>query len=121
MRRRIAVFTKSQGNPVARSIRIGAEKWPAARKSWCSISSRPAPTTSPSRPRWPRGTAPKPDAVVFTPTDPKAMAPVVAKFAAAGIPVINVNDRLAGGNVAAFVGTDDARSRAPPRGRCSRQ
>ena len=49
----------------------------------------------------------KPDAVVFTPTDPKALVPVVAKFTAAGIPVINVNDRLAGGNVAAYVGSDD--------------
>ena len=49
----------------------------------------------------------KPDAVVFTPTDVKAMVPVVGKFAAAGIPVINVNDRLAGGNVAAYVGSDD--------------
>ena len=28
----------------------------------------------------------KPDAVVFTPTDPKALVPVVAKFAAAGYP-----------------------------------
>jgi ribose transport system substrate-binding protein len=49
----------------------------------------------------------KPDAVVFTPTDPKALAPLMAKFTAAGIPVINVNDRLVGGNVTAYVGSDD--------------
>ena len=33
--------------------------------------------------------------------------PVVAKFTAAGIPVINVNDRLVGGKVTAYVGCDD--------------
>ena len=45
--------------------------------------------------------------MVITPTDPKALVPIVSKFTAAGIPVINVNDRLAGGNVAAYVGSDD--------------
>ena len=49
----------------------------------------------------------KPDAVVFTPTDAKALVPIVSKFTAAGIPVINVNDRLAGGGAAAYVGSDD--------------
>ncbi len=44
---------------------------------------------------------------MFTPTDAKALVPIVSKFTAAGIPVINVNDRLAGGGAAAFVGSDD--------------
>ena len=49
----------------------------------------------------------KPDAIVFAPFDPKAMVPAVDKLNAAGIPVTNVNERLAGGKVVAYVGTDD--------------
>jgi ribose transport system substrate-binding protein len=104
----IAVFTKSQGNPVARSIRIGAETAARAEKmlvfNFIPTSADNAPQQTALAEEALRS---KPDAVVFTPTDPKALAPVVAKFTAAGIPVVNVNDRLAGGNVAAYVGSDD--------------
>lgn len=104
----IAVFTKSQGNPVARSIRIGAET--AARAEKVLVFNF-IPTSADNVPQQTalaeEALRSKPDAVVFTPTDPKALAPAVAKFTAAGIPVVNVNDRLAGGNVAAYVGSDD--------------
>jgi ribose transport system substrate-binding protein len=104
----IAVFTKSQGNPLARSIRIGAET--AARAEKILVFNF-IPTSADNVPQQTALTEEalrsKPDAVVFTPTDPKALVPLVSKFAAAGIPVINVNDRLAGGNVAAYVGSDD--------------
>lgn len=104
----IAVFTKSQGNPVARSIRIGAETAARAEKmlvfnfiptSADNVAQQTALTEEALRS--------KPDAIVFTPTDVKALVPMVTKFTAAGIPVINVNDRLAGGNANAFVGSDD--------------
>jgi len=104
----IAVFTKSQGNPVARSIRIGAQTAARAAKlvvfnfiptSADNIAQQTALAEEALRS--------KPDAVVFMPTDPKAMGPLAAKFAAAGIPLINVNDRLAGGNATSFVGSDD--------------
>ena len=49
----------------------------------------------------------KRDAIVFTPVDIKAMVPSVQKINAAGIPLVNVGDRLTGGNSVAFVGTDD--------------
>jgi ribose transport system substrate-binding protein len=49
----------------------------------------------------------KPDALVLAPFDPTAMLPAVDKLNAAGIPVTNVNERLAGGKVVAYVGTDD--------------
>src|SRR5216684_4342147 len=39
----------------------------------------------------------KPDAIVLAPFDPEAMVPAVDKLDAAGIPVTNVNERLAGG------------------------
>jgi ribose transport system substrate-binding protein len=49
----------------------------------------------------------KPDAMVLAPFDPQAMVAAVDKLNAAGIPVTNVNERLSGGNVVAYVGTDD--------------
>jgi ribose transport system substrate-binding protein len=50
----------------------------------------------------------KPDALVFAPSDPKGLLPAMDKFTAAGIPVVNVIDRLDGGGGAiAYVGTDD--------------
>jgi ribose transport system substrate-binding protein len=49
----------------------------------------------------------KPDAIVLAPFDPKSMVPAVDKLNAARIPVTNVNERLDGGNVVAYVGTDD--------------
>ncbi|MBX9778330.1 MAG: sugar ABC transporter substrate-binding protein [Xanthobacteraceae bacterium] len=104
----IAVFTKSQGNPVARSIRIGAETAARAEKMLVfnfipTSADNVAQQTSLAE----EALRSKPDAVVFTPTDPKALVPIVSKFTAAGIPVVNVNDRLAGGNAAAYVGSDD--------------
>src|SRR6201991_2746095 len=104
----IAVFTKSQGNPVARSIRIGAESAARAEKM---LVFNFIPTSADNVPQQTalaeEALRSKPDAVVFTPTDPKALAPIMAKFTAAGIPAINVNDRLEGANVAAYVGSDD--------------
>ena len=49
----------------------------------------------------------KPEALVFSPSDPKALLPAVDKFNAAGIAVVNVIDRLAGGQVVSYVGNDD--------------
>ena len=49
----------------------------------------------------------------------KALVPIVSKFTAAGIPVVNVNDRLAGGNAAAYVGSDDRGDRARHRARAA--
>jgi ribose transport system substrate-binding protein len=104
----IAVFTKSQGNPVARSIRIGAETAARAEKMLVfnfipTSADNVAQQTSLAE----EALRTKPDAVVFTPTDPKALVPIISKFTAAGIPVVNVNDRLTGGNAAAYVGSDD--------------
>jgi ribose transport system substrate-binding protein len=104
----IAVFTKSQGNPVARSIRIGAET--AARSEKILVFNfipTSADNVAQQTALAEEALRSKPDAVIFTPTDPNALVTVVSKFSAAGIPVINVNDRLAGGDVATYVGSDD--------------
>jgi ribose transport system substrate-binding protein len=49
----------------------------------------------------------KPDAIVFIPVDYNALVPAVEKINAAGIPVVNISDRLAGGKVVSFIGVDD--------------
>jgi ribose transport system substrate-binding protein len=103
----VATFTRNPSNPILRGVRIGGEI--AAKSLDAEIVHF-----------IPRSEAPaeqlglvdevvriKPDAIVFAPFDPKAMVPAVDKLNAAGIPVTNVNERLAGGNVVAYVGTDD--------------
>jgi ribose transport system substrate-binding protein len=103
----IATFTRNPANPILRGVRIGSE---IAAKS----------LTAQVVHFIPRSEAPpeqlglidevisnKPDAIVLAPFDPKAMMPAVDELNAAGIPVTNVNERLAGGNVVAYVGTDD--------------
>ena len=49
----------------------------------------------------------KPDAIVFTPVDYKALVPGVEKMNVAGIPVVNVTDHMAGGKIVSYVGIDD--------------
>lgn len=103
----LAVFTKSQGNPVARAIRIGAENAARAEKLLVfNFIPTSADNVAQQTALAEEALRSKPDAVIFTPTDAKAMAPLVAKFMAAGIPVINVNDRVPG-TVTAYVGSDD--------------
>jgi len=103
----VATFTRNPANPILRGVRIGGEI--AARSLGAQIVHF-----------IPRSEAPseqiglidevinnKPDAVVLAPFDPKLMVPGVEKLNASGIPVTNVNERLAGGKVVSYVGTDD--------------
>ena len=103
----IATFTRNPSNPILRGVRIGGEI---------------AATTLGAQVVHfiPRSEAPpeqlglvdevihnKPDAIVLAPFDPKAMVSAVDRLNAAGISVTNVNERLAGGSVVSYVGTDD--------------
>jgi ribose transport system substrate-binding protein len=103
----IATFTRNPANPILRGVRIGSEI--AAR----SLDAQTVHFI-------PRSESPaeqlglidevvrnKPDAIVLAPFDPTAMMPAVDRLNGAGIPVTNVNERLAGGNIVAYVGTDD--------------
>jgi ribose transport system substrate-binding protein len=103
----IATFTRNPANPILRGVRVGSGAAAAALGAEITHFI-------------PRSEAPaeqlglieevlrsKPDAMVLAPFDPKAMIPAVEKLSAAGIPVTNVNERLAGGAVVAYVGTDD--------------
>ena len=103
----VATFTRNPSNPILRGVRVGSE---IAAKSLDAQVVHFIP----------RSEAPaeqlglidevvrsKPAAVVLAPFDPEAMIPAVEKLNASGIPVTNVNERLSGGNIVAYVGTDD--------------
>ena len=103
-----AVFTKSAGNPIARAVRAGAAAIAKAH-DFTVVHYIP---TSPDNVLQQTALVEealkaKPDAIVFTPVDVKAMVQAVQKINAANIPLINVGDRLAGGTAVAFVGSDD--------------
>jgi ribose transport system substrate-binding protein len=103
----IATFTRNPSNPILRGIRVGSETAAAALGAQ-SVHFIPRSESPPEQ----LGLIEevlrtKPDALVLAPFDPKAMLPGVSKLNAAGIPVTNVNERLAGGDVVAYVGTDD--------------
>ena len=104
----LAVFTKSSGNPIARATRAGAE---AVAKTNGFTVFHYIPTSPDNVAQQTflveEAINQKRDAIVFTPVDVKAMVPPVQKINAAGIPLVNVGDRLTGGSSVAFVGTDD--------------
>jgi ribose transport system substrate-binding protein len=103
----IATFTRNPSNAVLRSVRIGGEIAAAA------LGAQVVHFI-------PRSEAPpdeiglideiirtKPAAIVVAPFDVKAMVASVDRLNAAGIAVVNVNERLSGGTVVSYVGTDD--------------
>ena len=104
----IGVFTKSAGNPIARAVRAGAD---AVAKANGVTVFHYIPTSPDNVPQQTflveEALKAKRDAIVFTPVDVKAMVPSVQKINAAGVPLINVSDRVAGGDIVAFIGTDD--------------
>jgi len=104
----VAVFTKNQTNPFFNNVRVGAEN--AAKQLGAKIIQY-VPTKPDSIPEQMSQVedviVKKPDAIVFTPVDYKALIPGVEKMNAAGIPVINVTDHMAGGTIVSFVGIDD--------------
>jgi len=103
----VATFTRNPSNPILRGVRIGSE---IAAKSLDALVVHFIPrseTPSDQLGLVDEVIRNKPDAIVLAPFDPSAMLPAVDKLNAAGIPVVNVNERLSGGNTVAYVGTDD--------------
>jgi ribose transport system substrate-binding protein len=103
----VATVTRNPTNPILRGVRIGGERAAAALGAQIVHFI-------------PRSEAPpdqvalidevirnKPDATVAAPFDAKTMVPLVDRISAAGIPVINVTERLAGGTAISYIGTDD--------------
>lgn len=105
---RIAVFTKNQTNPFFQSVRLGADS--AAKQLNVKVTHY-VPTKPDSIPEQMSQIedviVKKPDAIVFTPVDYKAMGPAVGKINASKIPVVNVTDRSEVGTFVAFVGASD--------------
>lgn len=105
---RIAVFTKNQTNPFFHAVRLGAD---SAAKQMNVKLTHYVPTKPDSIPEQMSQVedviVKKPDAIVFTPVDYKAMVPAVAKINAAKIPAVNVTDRSQSGTFVAFVGASD--------------
>ena len=105
---RIAVFTKNQTNPYFQLVRLGAEN--AARQMNARVTHY-VPTKPDSIPEQMSqiedAVVRRPDAVVFIPVDFKALAPGVKRMNAARIPVVNITDRVEGGQVVSFMGSDD--------------
>ncbi len=104
----IAVFTKNQTNPYFQAVRVGAD---AAAKVLHVKTLHYIPTKPDSIPEQMSQiedvVVKKPDAIVFTPVDYKALVPGVEKINAANIPVVNITDRSSAGKFVAFVGADD--------------
>jgi len=104
----IAVFTKNQTNPYFQAVRVGAD---TAGKSLKVKIIQYVPTKPDSIPEQLSQVedviVKKPDAVVFIPVDYKALVPAVAKIDGAKIPIVNITDRIASGNIVAYVGADD--------------
>lgn len=104
----IAVFTKNQTNPYFQAVRVGTE---TAAKALGVKVIQYIPTKPDSIPEQLSQVEDviikKPNAIIFIPVDYKAMVPAVEKINAAGIPVINITDRSAGGNFVAYVGAND--------------
>lgn len=105
---KIAVFTKNQTNPFFQVVRLGADS--AARQMGATVTHY-VPTKPDSIPEQLAQIddviIKKPDAIVFTPVDYKALGAGVQKMNAAGIPVVNVTDRSESGKFVAFVGSSD--------------
>lgn len=105
---RIAVFTKNQTNPFFQVVRLGAEN--AARQMNATVTHY-IPTRPDSIPEQISQiedvTVRRPNAVVLTPVDFKALTPAIRRLNEAGIPTVNMTDRAERGNFVAFVGAAD--------------
>jgi ribose transport system substrate-binding protein len=105
---RIAVFTKNQTNPFFQIVRVGADN---AAKQMNAVVVHYVPTKPDSIPEQMSQiedvVVKKPDAIVFTPVDFKAMTPGIEKINAAGILVVNITDRASSGKFVAYVGAHD--------------
>lgn len=105
---KIAVFTKNLTNPLFASIRAGADN---AAKQMNATTQHYVPTKPDSIPEQMSAiedvVVKKPDAIVFIPVDSKAMVAGVNRINDANIPVVNINDRAAGGKFVSFIGGND--------------
>lgn len=106
----IAIFTKNRTNPAYEAARLGAERT-AGRNGARVLHFVPGKPDDIDEQiaLVAQAIAARPDAVVFVPVHLTALNDSVRKLNAAGIPVVNYLNRLAGGRFVCFVGSDDYR------------
>lgn len=104
----VALLTKNQTNPFFEAERVGAEKAAAdLHARLLSFVPTQPDSISEQMSEIDDVIVRKPDAIVMVPVDYKAMIPGVDRINAAGIPVVNITDRSAGGKFVSFVGAND--------------
>jgi ribose transport system substrate-binding protein len=103
----VAVFTKNRVNPAYAAARLAADRV-AAEAGARTLHFVPQTPDDVGQQKALIGEAlaAVPDAVVFVPVDDRQMVPDLARFAAAGIPVVTCINRMEG-KVVSFVGSDD--------------
>jgi ribose transport system substrate-binding protein len=103
----LAVFTKNRVNPAYAAARLAADRV-AAEAGARTLHFVPTTPDDVGQQKALVGEAlaAVPDAVVFVPVDDRQMVPDLARFAAAGIPVVTCINRMEG-KVISFVGSDD--------------
>ena len=104
----IAVFTKNRTNPAYDAARIGAER-AAARMGARVLHFVPEQPDDVGQQiaLVDRALEARPDAFVFVPVHLTAVDGAVRKVNAAGIPIVNILNRMPVGEVVTFVGSDD--------------
>lgn len=106
----VAVFTKNRTNPAYAAARIGAERAAARHDAQVMHYVPQTPDDVDEQIALvDRAISDRPDAVVFVPVHDTAMDASVAKLNAARIPLVNILNRLAKGEIVSFVGSDDYR------------
>jgi len=104
----IAVLTKNQTNPFFQSVRVGADLAAASLKAKVVHYIPTKPDSIPEQMSQVEDLiVQKPDAIAMIPVDYKAMVPGVEMINDADIPLVNINDRFAGGESLAFIGSND--------------
>jgi ribose transport system substrate-binding protein len=104
----VAVFTKNRTNPAYEAARIGAERTAArlGARILHFVPERPDDIEQQIA-LVDEALAARPDAVVFVPVHLTALDGAVRKVNAAGIPIVNILNRMPVGEVVTFVGSDD--------------
>src|SRR5580704_9328876 len=104
----VAVFTKNQNSPIFSAFRAGAGV--AAKNLGVQVINY-VPSTADGVAEQDQlvddAIKDKPDAIVFVPVDYTKAGGTVDKINAANIPLINANEKLSGGTIVGYVGTDD--------------
>ncbi|HEU0290499.1 MAG TPA: sugar ABC transporter substrate-binding protein [Burkholderiales bacterium] len=106
----IAVFTKNRTNPAYEAARLGADRT-AARNGARILHFVPDKPDDIEQQiaLVEQAVAARPDAAVFVPVHVTALDGSVRKLNAAGIPIVNILNRLTTGQFVTFVGSDDYR------------